>query len=439
MLKIMRANESLAKIPVLIHTKPTGNLEWTRKLVRYSAFLALILIPLLGIFRIDLSAGFVVLGRQIWFSDFFIVFGFWLATACVLVMFYSTLGTAFCGWVCPQNTFSAWANRLTQKYLGKRAVVDWDNNDAAKVSAGKNKIRNWAALTAHLLGVSMLIGIVPMLYFYPPSEVWHFVTFQEDPRITGSLYWIYAVFVFIILVDLAVMRYYVCRYTCVYRIWQYLFKTRDALHLTYDQKRSSECAKCNFCVTTCPVGIDPRDTASYDSCTHCGECITACDNLHARRGEGKGLLGFSFGRRLDQQGRALVTNLVSVTQRLSWALPVFVVGVGLFAWGLWSYDSSHLSVYRSEAWHGKNIREYRINIANKMYAPTSYKISIKGLAPQDYVLQQTTLAFDTAGRQDVLLTIRPTLPSGLHNFFVTAESNTGWQSHFRVQHLAEKT
>ncbi|MBX9848905.1 MAG: 4Fe-4S binding protein [Rhodocyclaceae bacterium] len=436
----MSANDALRKIPVVVQPAGAargGGLEWKRRAVQTAAILLLILVPITGVFRIDTGAGFVVLDRQIWFSDFFIVFGVWLALACLLVMFYSTLGTSFCGWVCPQNTLSAWANRQTVKYLGKRATIDWEGREQSKISSGKNKLRNWLILGGKLLLVAMLIALIPMLYFYPADAVWSFVTLRDDPRITRSWYLIYSVFVLLALGNVAVMRYYLCRYTCVYRIWQFLFKTRQTLHITYDQSRSEECAKCNFCVTTCPVDIDPRNTLLYDSCTNCGECITACDSLH-KKADVAGLLRFEFGER-KVEGVRPSSNLTSLAQRAGWALPVFVLALGMMAWGMWQYQPYDFSVYRSEAWQGNKLQEYRISIAHKIYQRGTVNVRVEGLPKEMYTLASAQAAFDTAERKDIILRISDALPPGVHSFMVRAQSAEGWHDSFRVQHFVGRS
>src|SRR3569832_1934516 len=131
----MSSNISFKQIPIVVVL-----VGWVF-LGRYCFFsrifflVALILIPLTGVFRIDLSSGFVIFNKQIWFSDFFIVFGFWLAAACSLILLYSSMGTVFCGWACPQNTASTWANQLTSRLLGKRALLIWgDDTEQVKLS-----------------------------------------------------------------------------------------------------------------------------------------------------------------------------------------------------------------------------------------------------------------------------------------------------------------
>ncbi len=436
----MRANEVLSKIPVVSTgaqpSVPQQGLYWKNRLARYGFVVLLILIPLLGVFRIDVSSGFVILGRQIWFADFFLVFGFWLTAACSLVIMYSMLGTVFCGWACPQNSFSSWANSVTEKHLGKRAVIDWNNEMSARLASAKNKWVNWTLLSVKLLLVSMLLAMIPMLYFNPPGAVWSFITFQEDERLAGSLHWIYTVFVFIALVNLAVIRHFMCRYMCIYRIWQYLFKTRDTLHVEYDESRANECEKCNFCVTSCMVSIDPRKTRTYDSCTNCGECITACNTLHKRKG-GEGLLRLKFGQRKNLSAADAV-KLPSGKQRAILITPIFLLGLALFSWGLWTYQPYQLTVYRAEILHGGQVSNYRVNIANKLYEQKALKIEVEGLPASMYSLEETKLTFDTAGRKDVNLKLNNRLPKGLTTFIVRVTADDGWSAHYRVQHLVDR-
>lgn len=435
----MSSNISFKQIPIVVESAGRANLGRIRSYSRIFFLAALILIPLTGVFRIDLSSGFVIFNKQIWFSDFFIVFGFWLAAACSLILLYSSMGTVFCGWACPQNTASTWANQLTSRLLGKRALLNWgDDTKQVKLSSGKNHWQNWLSLGIRLTLIAMMLAMIPMLYFLPPGAVWSFITLQPDERFTASLYWIYAVFAFLTLTNIALIRHYVCRYMCIYRMWQFLFKTRDTLHIEYDASRGDACAKCNFCVTSCPVEIDPRNTATFDSCTNCGECISACDSLYEKQGQ-KGLLQYKFGPRKAQPGRATERkNLSGVLQRASWVLPVLLLGLGMLTWGIMSYQSYHLSVYRAEIDQGAQVNDYRINVANKTYHPTEVRVRVEGLPAEAYRLDDTQLAFTTAGRKDLHLRINDGLPAGLYTISVFAESGDGWHDRFQIQHMVGK-
>jgi len=429
----MKAKENLQSIPVVSveSYKPDG-LKWKRFASKYAFILILLLIPILGIFRIDVSSGFIFMGREIWFGDFFIVFGFWLALACTAIMFYSTVGTAFCGWVCPQNTFSTIMDNITTKLLGKRAIIDWENK-SGKVANKKNKPLNWLFLVVQTILLSMIVAFLPLMYFIPPEAILAFVTFQPSDQITGSLYWIYTVFVFIIAVNLGVVRHYFCRYMCVYRMWQFLFKTTDGLHLDYDESRKQECEKCNYCVTACMVDIDPRNTNTFDSCTNCGACITACNTLHAKKGV-PGLLKLRFGKRRNKVHLAQ-RSMATLPERIRWVLPVWMFGALMFAWGLYSYNPYHLAVYKSEINQGDQISEYRINIAHKIYEPGDVSIRVQGLESHEYTLSKNEMLFDSVGRQDAYVTIQSGLTGGLHRFTVIAESKDGWRKQVRMQHF----
>lgn len=445
---LMNSKKSLADIRVVVEMrkpsipvavegrKSSQKLHWQRRAFQYGVLVLLAVIPLTGLFRIDpMQGAFVVLGRQIWFSDFSIVFGFWVTGACLMVMLYSVMGTVFCGWACPQNTLSEWANNLTFKLLGKRAEVSLDGTPM-RLSQVKNRPINWLILFGLSAVVSGLVALIPLLYFYEPVLIWRFVSFQYDPRLAPSLHWIYTVFFLVILVNIIMIRHFMCRFMCIYKVWQHTFKTKQTLHIAYDKSRKEECEKCNYCVTSCFLTIDPRKTDLYDSCINCGECVTACDNLQARNGNGEGLLKFAMGERQGDDSVVFKTNKSDLFSRIKWSFPVLVLGVGMFIWGLWSYERYHFTVDRADISHGAQILDYRISAANKLYEPTHLDISVEGLSEDQYSLGMKRVEFETAGRINVELKINPQLAKGLYQILVRVKSEDGWEESFRVQHFS---
>lgn len=429
----MSAEDSLNKI-LVVNQSPTNALHWQRRGMQVLTLAILVLIPLTGLLRIDVVAGaFVILDWQIWWSDFFIMFGFWLVLASGLVMLYSTVGTAFCGWSCPQNTLSELANQLTRLLLGKRAEMML-TGESMVVASAKNRWLNWLVLGGILLMVSMLMALIPLLYFYPPAVIWSFISFQPDERLAASLHYIYSICVLIILLDIAFIRHFWCRFMCVYKVWQHGFKTRQTLHVAYDANRSEECNKCNYCVSACFIDLDPRKTEIYDSCINCGECITACNNLQAKKGQA-GLLSFKIGEQRSSAGGRLVSNLVSLSLRAKWTMMFFTLGVVMFAWGALNYQQFHLAAYRADMSHGSEIQDYRITVSNKFYGPAALTVGIDGLPEDSYQLELSTVEFQTAGRKDIKLHINSDLAKGLHPVIVRARSTQGWNDSFRLQHF----
>ncbi len=432
-----KANEALNKIPVVVGgAKLTQKLHWQRRAFQLLVIALLVLIPMTGLFRIDpIQGAFVVLGRQIWFSDFSIVFGIWIVIACFMVLLYSVAGTVFCGWACPQNTLSEITNQLTYKLLGKRADINIDGTPM-QVASSKNKWLNWVILTVFCALVSGLMALIPLFYFYSPDVIWAFVSFQHDSRLAPSLHWIYSIVFLVIFVDVLMIRHYMCRFMCIYKVWQHTFKTKETLHIAYDTKRSSECERCSYCVTSCFLGIDPRKTDMYDTCVNCGECITACNNLHARKGEGSSLLSFAMGER-DRAKQRVNVGTSGLLGRMGWVFPLLVIGFVMFFWGLWSYERYHISAYRADTLQGNHIQDYRISVANKFYEPAEVKLEIEGLPDGSYTIDTNNVIFETAGRINVNFSISLDLPNGLYPFLVKASvEGDHWEETFRVHHVA---
>lgn len=429
--------KSIAGIPIkVVNTQGArSGFHWKRRAAQLLAIALAVLIPASGLLRIDPEAGaFVIIDRQIWFSDFFVIAGFWVLLASSLVLLYSAAGTVFCGWVCPQNTLAEWANNLTRKLLGKRAEVSL-TGEAPKVAAAKNRAVNWLLLGLLLLGTSMLFALIPLFYFYPPRLVWAFVTFQPDVQLAASLHWIYTVSVLVIFLDIAVIRHFWCRFSCIYRVWQHSFKTKQTLHVKYDASRADECAKCNYCATTCFIDLDPRKTDVYDSCINCGECIDACNRLHAKQGV-PGLLSFEIGERQSKSG--LRTAAVSLFARAKWASAFSVMGAAMLAWGLWTYEPYHVAVYRAEAQTAHTIQDYRIAISNKLYRPAEFSVKVRGLPASSYQLSADDVKLLPAGRESLTLSVARNLPRGLYSIIVDVTAANGWTGHFRVQHVSEQ-
>jgi polyferredoxin len=435
----MSSPDSIGSIPVTVEPpKVSRKLHWQRRGLQIATILIAFLIPLSGLFRIDPIAGaFVILDRQVWWADFFLIFGLWLIIASSLVMMYSLVGTAFCGWVCPQNTLAEWANMLTRKLLGKRAEVSLDG-EKMQVASQKNKWGNWFVLGILIFIVSLFMALIPVMYFYTPDVIWSFVTFRDDARLAPSLHYIYFIFVLIIFIDIAFIRHFWCRFMCIYKVWQHGFKTKQTLHIAYDASRADLCEKCNYCVTACFLDLDPRNTDVYDTCINCGECVTACRNLQAKKGR-SGLLSFHIGERKAGKMALLKTRLSSLSTRVNWTIPFALLGLVMFVYGIASYEDYHLAVHRADVMHAEKIQDYRVAISNKRYQKASLKVSVDGLPEGSYTLSDTQVKFKEAGRIDLNLHINDELPPGLYPVLVRVESQDGWHKTYRVQHFVGRS
>jgi hypothetical protein len=111
-----------------------------------------------------------------------------------------------------------------------------------------------------------------------------------------------------------------------------MFKTQDALHVTYDATRSGDCSKCNYCATACITTIQPTAIKLYDPCIECGECIDACNRLHAKSGS-SGLLRFEVGGKGSET--TWREKLGEIAARFNWLVgALFLLGCVMMVWGI---------------------------------------------------------------------------------------------------------
>jgi polyferredoxin len=236
--------------------------------------------------------------------------------------------------------------------------------------------------------------------------------------------------------DIAVIRHLMCKYMCIYRVWQHSFKTRDTLHVSYDASRSEHCRSCNYCVDSCFLDIDPRQPEVFDSCVNCGACVVACDELHSKskKLDGPGLLRLSFGDESKGRYRGALGSFFNRARAATFAT---LIGAGMFAYGIVSYEPASFSVYRGEAQQGEQLLDYRINIAYKVNRPEQMHIHVEGLDGSQYSLEKDSVQFEKSGRQDVVLYVRDGLPEGLYRFWVVVTADDGWAKKFQVVHFAK--
>jgi len=320
--------------------------RWKRRITQLVVLLLIGLVPAIGLFRIDLvTASFFILDHQIWWSNFLFVFGLALICATAPIITYMTIGPVWCGWACPQNLLSEWANNLTYKFLGKRADVSVDG-EGMKVAAAKNKIVNWLLLGSAFLTAALVLASIPFLYFFPAREVWTFVNSSSTEKLSGFMQRLYFFTVFLIFIDIAVIRYFLCDYACLYRIGQRIFKTRDALHVSYDATRASSCEKCNYCATSCLTSIEPTDIKTYDICIDCGECIDSCNRLQAKSGL-SGLLKFELGGK--GSNTTWREKLSEVFSRFNWLVGAFFIfGCAMLVWGIMTQQPALVEISPEE-------------------------------------------------------------------------------------------
>ena len=412
-------------------------LRRARSLAQWGFLLLLVAAPVTGLFWIDpVQGNFVVLGHGVGFEDILIVFGFWGMAASLLVLTYSAGGQVFCGWACPQNTMSEWARALTKRLFGRQAETASETGEAMRRARRKRAPWRFVVFGLAMLAAAMLAAWIPLSWFMPPEAARAILLGRPDPRIPASWGWIYAALVVVMLINVAVIRHLFCKYMCIYRLWQHMFKTRETLHVAHDAARADECRTCRYCVDACFIDIDPRRTHEYDSCINCGACIAACDELHAKSKtrKGPGLLSFAFGpdpRLADDPARMRA----SFRGRARVALPLALAFGLMFAAGVAGYAPWRLVVDRAP---GGNGRVYTVEVRHKIYAPGAVRLALAGEGARFARLEPRVLRFAGAGRKTARLVLTDDAPPGLHTLQVVADDGRGWHDRYLLRYFVER-
>src|SRR5450631_4293881 len=228
--------------PLHLATGSARHYGGLRRAAQFAALGLLVLVPATGVFRIDLAtAELMIVGHAVNLREFPVVAGLAVVLATAPLVMVSTLGTLWCGWACPQNAVSEWADALTRRLLGARANVNVESA-GLQVAPSKNRIANWSMLALQFLLVSLLLGVIPLFYFFPAPVVWTLVSFGEDSQFSVFIHRLYLFCVAAAFVDIALVRYFLCNYVCLYRFGLLLLRNREPLHVAYDAARSDDCA-----------------------------------------------------------------------------------------------------------------------------------------------------------------------------------------------------
>ena len=374
-----------------------------RRGVQVGVLLGLVLLPVFGILRIDVARGqFVVLGYQIWWSDFFIVYPFWIMVITLMAALYTALGMVFCGWGCPQNTLSEFAEAWIRRLVGRRATAGLGEMEQSVAPAGRERPRNWVWVVLLFAGVSAVLGGVVALYFLP-APLWKL---EALPR---GAFWVMGLVGALVFLDLLFIRHFWCKYVCPYGLYQYLFHHPWTLRVAFDESRSRECVGCNRCTESCFMGVEPRLLKEYTRCINCGDCVVACEEVAQRKGF-QPLLRFTFER--DEASTPEMR--ASWRFRLAWPLGIAAIAFCLFLYGVWTYPVAHLRVSTSPvlaASLGTMTNpmdgDYRIEIFNKTPHPQEWRLAVTGLPPSAVRLRPAQLTIPGGGEATARLWINP--------------------------------
>lgn len=254
---------------------------------------------------------FHIFGITFWPQDFFLLSGLLIIAAYGLFTITNLAGRVWCGYTCPQSSWSfvfMWIEEKTEGTRNKRLKMD-------KAPMGLEKFLRRG--TKHILWLLLALatGITFVGYFSPVRElVPNLLTFNLN---SWEAFWI-GFFALATYLNAGWLREQVCIHMCPYARFQSVMFDQDTLIVSYDEKRGEgekgrgarkksvdpkaeglgDCIDCSLCVQVCPTGIDIRDGLQYQ-CIGCALCVDACDSIMDKMGYERGLVRYTTEHELE--------------------------------------------------------------------------------------------------------------------------------------------
>ena len=257
----------------------------------------------------DLSESkFHIFGATFWPQDFILLSGLLIIAAFGLFTITVFAGRVWCGYTCPQSTW-------TWLFMWCEKVTEGDRNQRIKLKAapwGINKIARRTAKHALWLAISVMTALTFVGYFTPIRPLATELLTLEMAGV--SLFWV-LFFTGATYLNAGWLREAVCMHMCPYARFQSVMFDKDTLAISYDVARGEargprkrgadpkqaglgDCIDCHMCVQVCPTGIDIRDGLQME-CIGCAACIDACDSVMDKMGYDRGLVRYTSEHELQ--------------------------------------------------------------------------------------------------------------------------------------------
>ena len=343
-----------------------------RRLVEALATGAIIALPFLNIFRLDIpTLRFYFFNSVLWIDEFYLLFLAVMLILWVIVMFSMLYGRVWCGWMCPQTVVSE--------------MVRWWEGKTRRLfrvhPSGKpfwRSAASWGLLAAGTGAVALYIGFNLVAFFVDPVSMIREIASGSLPVVTGAIIAGIAALVF---VDALFWREKFCARACPYGMMQMLVTDRRTQIVQYRTDQGEECIECKACLRICPMGIDIRESPYQSECIQCGECVDACTQILARLKKPT-LIRFAWGEHEKTGGIAARLGFVDAKRWIMLAL-TFAYTVGLvFLVALRQPLSLSVSGDRSTLCRkgddGNIYNDYSLKISNRSLADGAFSLRCGG-------------------------------------------------------------
>ncbi|WP_371194124.1 cytochrome c oxidase accessory protein CcoG [Glaciecola sp. SC05] len=332
----------------------------------------------------------------LWPQDLTILAYTLIVSAFALFFITTFAGRVWCGFMCPQTTWTfifIWFEEKIEGARNKRMKLDERKMDVDKFIRKSLKHLSW-------ITVALLTSLTFVGYFTPIDEL--FVDFFTFDTGFWVAFWV-LFFTFCTYANAGYMREIMCTHMCPYARFQSAMFDKDTYTVAYNAQRGEkrgprtrkmtpeqvqekglgDCIDCNLCVQVCPTGIDIRNGLQYE-CINCGACVDACNGVMEKMGYEKNLISFTSEHELKGG-----TTKIFRSKLVGYAI-VLVVMSGLLIADIAMRVPLEVDIIRDrnsldrETNQGLIENVYTLKILNKSQQLRTYTIDVKGLVNARY-------------------------------------------------------
>ncbi|HHH38908.1 MAG TPA: 4Fe-4S binding protein [Sedimenticola sp.] len=198
-------------------------------------------------------------------------------------------GRLYCGWLCPHFSVVETVNNLMVRASGRPSI--WEKNPLPEIqpdgSRQRPNRRYWPLTVLAALFFAFLWALSLLTYLLPPFEIYHNLL---NASLTPNQARFLGVGTLLLFIEFMFARHLFCRFGCAVGLFQSLawMANNRAMVVGFDKSRAKSCSDCNnACDNVCPMRLRPRTIKrAMFTCTECAQCITACEQVQARRDAG---------------------------------------------------------------------------------------------------------------------------------------------------------
>lgn len=397
---------------------------------------------------------FRIYGLTLWPQDFTVVAWFSIVAAVALFFVTTIFGRVWCGFMCPQTTWTfifMWFEKKFEGPRNKRIKLDERKMDFDKLWRKTAKQVSWVL-------VALLTSMTFVGYFTDIRELFiNFFTLDAGFWATFSVLF----FTFCTYGNAGYMREIMCTHMCPYARFQSAMFDKDTYTVSYDAERGEprgprsrkadpaekglgHCIDCYMCVQVCPTGIDIRNGLQYE-CIDCGACIDACNDVMDKMNYPRGLIRFTTERNLAAKEKKQKTNPWRM-KSIGYFIMLLAVSAVLI-WDVATRIPLEVDVLRDrnqlyrENIEGQIENAFTLKLVNKSQQDQTYRIEVKGFEQFELIGETTKdVSAGEVGTMPVTLAVPPTLLDGQVTefyFVVTAVDNADITTEHQSRFLYE--